>query len=84
VWTLVIGARAAFSFGSRHWFGSQLGSWMIRHDVSVDAITDTLILMAVAMLLTRTIGVARRTHGLPRGAVGASNDRSTVYDTASV
>jgi hypothetical protein len=58
VWTVVIGARAAFSYGSSHWFGPQLGSWMSNHDVSVNAITDTLILMAVAMVLTRTIAMA--------------------------
>jgi hypothetical protein len=28
VWALVIGARAAFSYGSSHWFRSQLGTWM--------------------------------------------------------
>jgi hypothetical protein len=71
VWTAVIGARAAFSYGSSHWFGSQLGTWMSSHQVSVDAITDTLILMAVAMLLTRTIGMAARVHALPKPARAA-------------
>jgi hypothetical protein len=68
VWTVVIGARAAFSYGSSHWFGPQLGSWMSNHDVSVNAITDTLILMAVAMVLTRTIAMAARVHALPQPA----------------
>jgi hypothetical protein len=60
LWTLVIGARAAFSYGSTHWFSAQLGHWMARNSVSVDAITDALIAMAVTMLLTRTIGMAIR------------------------
>jgi hypothetical protein len=30
LWAAVIGARAAFSYGSTHWFGSQLASWMAR------------------------------------------------------
>lgn len=69
VWTVVIGARAGFSYGAGHWFGPQLGAWMSNHDVSVSAITDTLILMAVAMVLTRTIAMAARVNALPRPAV---------------
>jgi hypothetical protein len=68
VWILVIGARAAFSYGSSHWFRSQLGTWMAAHDVSVDAITNTLILMAIGMVLTRTIGMAARARALPAAA----------------
>jgi hypothetical protein len=67
VWVAVIGARAAFSYGSSHWFRAQLGTWMNNHDVSVDAITNTLILMAVAMVLTRTIGMAARARALAGG-----------------
>jgi hypothetical protein len=60
LWTVVIGARAAFSYGSEHWFSHALGTWMIQHSVTAAAITDGLIFMAVAMLLTRTIGMAVR------------------------
>jgi len=60
LWTLVIGARAAFSYGSTHWFSAPLSHWMVRNSVSVAAITDALIVMAVAMLLTRTIGMGVR------------------------
>jgi Kef-type K+ transport system membrane component KefB len=65
LWILIIGARAAFSYGSVHWFSGPLGRWMVSHDVSVAAITDTLILMAIAMVLTRTIGLALRAAALP-------------------
>ena len=65
VWIIIIAARAAFSWGSAHWFTPQLGSWMIHNDISTAAITDSLILMAVAMLLTRTLGLARRAATLP-------------------
>ena len=65
LWTLVIGARAAFSYGSVHWFPSQLTRWAIREHVSAAAITDGLIFMAVAMLLTRTIALAVRAARLP-------------------
>jgi len=69
VWTLVIGARAAFSYGSYHWFSSPLTNWMTSHQVTGDMITNSLVLMAVAMVLTRTIGMATRaaavTHDAP-------------------
>jgi hypothetical protein len=64
IWIAVIGARAAFSYGSSHWFHAQLGTWMGNHDVSVDAITNTLVLMAVAMVLTRTIAMAARARAV--------------------
>ena len=60
LWIIVIGARAAFSYGADHWFSHSLGSWMVRNSVTTAAITDALIFMAVAMLLTRTIGLALR------------------------
>ena len=64
VWTVVIGARAAFSYGSSHWFRNQLGTWMGQHAVTGGAITNTLVLMAVAMVLTRTIAMASRARTL--------------------
>ena len=66
LWIAVIGARTAFSYGSVHWFNAPLGHWMMRHDVSVAVITDTLILMAVGMLLTRTVSLAARAVALVR------------------
>jgi hypothetical protein len=65
LWIVVIGARSAFSYGSHHWFTSQLGTWMTQHQVTADALTDALILMAVGMLLTRTLSIAARANALP-------------------
>jgi hypothetical protein len=65
-WTIVIGARAAFTYGSDHWFSHSLGTWMTQHSVTSAAITDALIFMAVAMLLTRTIGIAVRARRVAR------------------
>jgi hypothetical protein len=65
LWIIIIGARSAFSYGSAHWFGPQLGTWMAAHHVVSGAITDTLLLMALGMLLTRTLGLAVRAHALP-------------------
>ena len=65
LWTLVVGARAAFSYGSFHWFSHPLTTWCETHQVTGDAITDGLIFMAVAMLLTRTLSLAARAALLP-------------------
>src|SRR5271155_619779 len=53
-WTVVVGARAAFSIGATHWFPAQLDQWCLAHQVSGAAITDGLIFMALAMVLVRT------------------------------
>ena len=68
LWTGVIGARALFSYGADHWFGNQLGGWLATNGIPSAAITDGLIFMAVAMLLTRTAGLAIRSHTVPGSA----------------
>jgi hypothetical protein len=65
LWIVVIGARTAFSYGSAHWFSHPLATWMIAHQVSVAALTDTLIVMAVGMVMTRALGLAFRSARLP-------------------
>jgi hypothetical protein len=72
VWLIVIGARAAFTYGSSHWFSSQLGHWMVRNTVTGDAITDGLIFMAIAMILTHTVAVAVRARHLPTLTSGST------------
>jgi hypothetical protein len=67
-WTVIIAARAAFSWGAAHWFTSSLVSWAIANQVSEAAITDGLIFMAVAMVLVRTGGLRVRASRLPDGA----------------
>ena len=67
LWIVVVGARAAFSYGAGHWFGPQLGHWMVSNQVTSAAITDGLIFMAVGMLVTRTLGLAIRAAYLPAG-----------------
>jgi len=66
LWIVVIGARTAFSYGSAHWFPTQLAQWCQSHQVTGAAITNGLIFMAVAMLLARTAGLAARAAALPR------------------
>jgi hypothetical protein len=64
-WTLVIGARAAFSYGSAHWFTADVVSWAVANKVSEAAIVDGLIIMAIVMVLVRTIGLGVRASRLP-------------------
>ncbi|GAA1950136.1 hypothetical protein [Catenulispora subtropica] len=71
LWTGVIGARLAFSYGAQHWFTESLGRWMMTHQVTVDALTDTLVLMAITMMLGRTGAMAAK-----RGAVAGRAGRA--------
>ena len=68
LWTVIIGARAAFSYGAVHWFKAPLVSWAIANQVSAAAITDGLIFMAIAMVLVRTVGLGVRASRLPAAA----------------
>ena len=70
LWTTVIGARLLFVYGSDHWYTQQLGRWMYQHQISVNALTDALVVMAIAMLLGRTgtLAAKRRTALAGHGA----------------
>jgi hypothetical protein len=73
LWVVIVGARAAFSWGSVHWFQDSIVSWAITNQVSVAAITDGLIFMAIAMVLVRTLGLGLRASRLPSGALAVAN-----------
>ncbi len=63
--TVVVGARAVFSYGSAHWFEAPLVSWAIASHVTLAAVTDALIFMAIMMVLVRTAGLYVRASRLP-------------------
>jgi hypothetical protein len=67
-WALVIGARAALSYGAAHWFTNSIVSWCTANQVSEAAITDGLIFMALTMIIVRTAGLAGRAARLPAPA----------------
>jgi hypothetical protein len=65
LWVAVIAARAIFSYGASEWFGPGLGAWMAGHNISGAALTDSLIFMAVSMVLARTLVMGGRVLALP-------------------
>ncbi|MDQ8045813.1 MAG: hypothetical protein AAGC46_11890 [Solirubrobacteraceae bacterium] len=71
LWVAVIGARVAFSYGADHWFTASLTRFCIDHQITGAAITDALILMALAMVVTRTAVLAARVSLTPATAAQA-------------
>jgi hypothetical protein len=64
LWIVIAAARTLFSIGASNWFGSDLGRFFFEHGAKVAdigaIITDGLIGMALAMILTRTAGLYLR------------------------
>ena len=60
VWVAVSGARLFFDYGSHHLFASQLVHFGMTYQITVAALTDSLIFFSVAMLLSRTGSLAIR------------------------
>ena len=75
IWAAAAAGRLAFIYGAQHWFSGSLGSWMMTHHVTADALTNGLILVALAMATTRTLSLVvrsqMRTSGQPVGVAVA-------------
>jgi len=71
-WVVIVGARAAFSYGAAHWFTTPLVTCCIAHQVSAAAITDGLIFMAIMMIIVRTGGLGIRAVRLPEAPLAPS------------
>ncbi len=70
IWTAAAAGRLAFIYGSQHWFSGSLDTWMLAHHVTTDALTDALILVALAMTTTRTLSLVARSQAGTNGRPG--------------
>ncbi len=60
IWVLVSGAWLFFDYGSNHLFTAQLVHFGISYQITLAALTDSLIFFSLAMLLARTGALAAR------------------------
>jgi hypothetical protein len=71
VWGVLTGARLFFDYGSNHLFATQLVQFGVTHQITVAALTDSLIFFSVAMLLSRTGSlIIKASHVRTRIAAG--------------
>lgn len=66
VWVAVVVARGVFSYGCYHLYTNPLLHWLGDNHIPGPALTDALVFMAITMLLTRTLGLARLARRIDR------------------
>jgi|HubBroStandDraft_6_1064221.scaffolds.fasta_scaffold111467_4 hypothetical protein len=68
-WLVVFAVRLGFEYGASHWFESPLGRFLGEHQLGSAGLTDSLIFMALALALTRSLVLAvRGSHARQQGA----------------
>jgi hypothetical protein len=73
VWTVALALRLGFTYGSTHWFTSELASFSLQHHVPGATYGTAFVLMVLAMIIVHTAGVVLRGR-----AAGASIDVSDL------
>jgi hypothetical protein len=71
IWVAVVGGRIYFAYGATHVFGAQLAHWCITNQITVNALTDALIFLSVAMLMARTGTLAAKARRVTARATQA-------------
>lgn len=78
VWTVIAAGRLVFAYGSQHWFGATVAREAIKLHVTGTGITNALVFMAIAAVITRTLAVwtrVSRDRALTGGAPIPSRDQ---------
>lgn len=73
IWVIVSAARLFFDYGSNHLFNAQLIQFGISHQITVAALTDSLIFLSLTMLLARTGSLAARARRARSAAIPAAD-----------
>ncbi|MGH3208328.1 MAG: hypothetical protein ACRDNO_11250 [Trebonia sp.] len=73
VWIAITAGRIYFTYGANNVFTAQLGSWMAANQVTVGALTDSLIFVSIAMLLARTTILAAKARAVTNRAAHATD-----------
>jgi hypothetical protein len=60
IWTLALVLRLGFAYGSTHWFTGQIASFSAAHHVPSATYGTAFVIMVLAMIVVRTIGVVAR------------------------
>jgi hypothetical protein len=72
IWIVASVARLAFAYGSIHLFPHALGVFLMKHELSSDALTDALIFLPLGMDVFRSVGLmARGSNALRKGRLEA-------------
>jgi hypothetical protein len=77
IWVAVVGGRIYFAYGATHVFGAQLAHWGETNDITVNALTDALIFLSVAMLVARTGTLAAKARRVTARAARAGIPAAT-------